>query len=393
VECFWTVNSYGYPNPFGNSRAQQVWETLLEYREFTNYTELKQYWAGPAAPRKLSSNAVESWKAAFEQFGLLHVPSGSGQVRFTPAGEQLVAAGTAGQVDDFNWIGLNLLLRYPLRGVPGRRPRDECHAGSDLLLYGFVLATMLDLGGELWWPELARVLCRVFKTADGPPAIERIRALRAGDVDVENLLSPVPDERGAFYNSLNQVIVQSGLNYQLIDRERGDPAYGEFAESQVRFWLTDDGRRAVTRALGGAPDECAGSTPLWTERLPRAYGSFADEKEYFAYLGEEVSLDPVEPMAQRPIRASIAGAATWILRAGEDVDVLDNGQVKGPVAVLCGLAVDDRVVLSSVPSTTFLVKDKQRVASEVTLSLRAAKPIIDWSPIQAILEEASDNGR
>ncbi|HMN15372.1 MAG TPA: hypothetical protein PKD55_23895, partial [Bellilinea sp.] len=147
---YWRVNSYGYPCYFSESeKSLEAWTTLLSFFDFAQYDALKQYWASPSAPRRLSSHAVESWKATFEEFGLLYVESGSNRITITPAGLQLREAAERNDQTEFAWIGLNLLLRYPLRGP--RRPKSEAHKDSDLLLYRFWYAALLDLDGYIWW--------------------------------------------------------------------------------------------------------------------------------------------------------------------------------------------------------------------------------------------------
>src|SRR6266849_2002543 len=88
---FWRVNSYGYPNPFSQeSKSQEAWFTFKTFCDHENapYSSLKAFWESKSAPRKLDSHAVESWKATFEEFGLLYVISRSNKVIVTPAGKQ-----------------------------------------------------------------------------------------------------------------------------------------------------------------------------------------------------------------------------------------------------------------------------------------------------------------
>src|ERR1044071_3433886 len=131
---FWRVNSYGYPNPFSSSqKAVQAWETFLSFFDFASYGKLKEFWESGAAGRLLDSHAVESWKATFEEFGLLYVLSRSDEIQITPAGLQFREAAEARNQDEFGWIGLSLLLRYPLHGPP--RARRGRQRDANLLLY------------------------------------------------------------------------------------------------------------------------------------------------------------------------------------------------------------------------------------------------------------------
>ena len=87
---YWRVNSYGYPCFFSDhEKSQEAWATLLTFFDFTDYEALKASWSKPGAPRQLSPHAVESWKATFEEFGILFVESRSNRITITPAGIQL----------------------------------------------------------------------------------------------------------------------------------------------------------------------------------------------------------------------------------------------------------------------------------------------------------------
>src|SRR5271170_1866447 len=138
TQDFWRVNSYGYPNPFNpETKSQEAWATFRSFCDHDNasYSALKTFWGSGGEHRKLDSHAVESWKATFEEFGLLYVISRSNKVSITPAGKQFYEAAAREHEDDLVWIGLNLLLRYPLRGPPRARSKSAAHEESNLLLY------------------------------------------------------------------------------------------------------------------------------------------------------------------------------------------------------------------------------------------------------------------
>src|SRR5947207_993183 len=102
---YWRVNSYGYPNPFSSSQnARQAWETFLSFFDFSSYRKLKEFWESGDAGRLLDSHAVESWKATFEEFGLLYVLSRTNEIQITPAGIQFREAAEARDQDEFGWI-------------------------------------------------------------------------------------------------------------------------------------------------------------------------------------------------------------------------------------------------------------------------------------------------
>jgi hypothetical protein len=243
---------------------------------------------------------------------------------------------------------------------------------------------MLDLGGEMWWPELKHVLSTVFRVDDAPAAVARIRALRAGNIDLADIPPPVPTERGKLYNSLNQVVVATGLNYELTDQARQDLPYPP-GEPQRRWWLTNRGRAVVTLALGGAMDECGGEPTSWIERMPRAPAPFGSEQEYFHYLGREVP-DTAEATTAFPARTVVGGQTVWILRVPAEVEVPDESHVVGPVGLLCRVAEQDRVVVTSNRARTYRVTAKTRNGADVALTVTPAKPILDWAPFAAVLE-------
>src|SRR5260370_8867458 len=132
TQDYWRVNSYGYPNPFiQESKSQEAWLTFKSFYDRDNgaYTALKEFWEFHR-PRKLDSHAVESWKATFEEFGLLYVISRSNKITITPAGKQFYEAAVQEHEDDFVWIGLNLLLRYPFQVTPRGPDKIPAHCAS-----------------------------------------------------------------------------------------------------------------------------------------------------------------------------------------------------------------------------------------------------------------------
>src|SRR5258707_795654 len=145
TQDFWRVNSYGYPNPFNlDAKSQEAWATFRSFHEHDNaaYSSLKQFWNSNSAPRRINSHTVESWKAAFEEFGLLYVISRSNIVTITPAGKQFLEAAVQQSESDFVWIGLNLLCRYPVQGPPRGRDKSAAHGKADVLLYRFLYSAM-----------------------------------------------------------------------------------------------------------------------------------------------------------------------------------------------------------------------------------------------------------
>lgn len=310
---------------------------------------------------------------------MVWVPSGSDQIRITPAGIQFRAAAEAGREEEFLWIGLSLLLRFPLRGP--RRAKGPLHASSDLLPYWFLFAGMRELHGYIWWTELTRVIAQVFRFDEAPAAIDSVRALRDGRAAVDDFPRVAATEEGAPYNSLNQVFVHAGLNSALITIDRIDSAY---TRHERKHWLRDDYVYLVDRALGSAikGTECDETADL-VRRMPRA-PTFGDEDAYFTYLGAEV---PAMPSATETATTIVMGGqVVRVLRVGRDCQRDGPTEISGSVTVLCALAREQRVILSDDLERSYLVEDKQRRAGGVTVRLRRARQISDSEVVRAVLE-------
>ncbi|CAI0965757.1 hypothetical protein [Serratia quinivorans] len=384
---FWRVNSYGYPCFFSDSeKSLEAWTTLLSFFDFTDYESLKNYWSSHLAPRRLSSHAVESWKATFEEFGILYVESRSNHITITPAGIQLREAAERDDRNEFAWIGLNLLLRYPLRGP--RRPKSDAHKDSDLLLYRFWYAALLDLDGYIWWTELERILCRVFLTNEATTAIEDVRTLRMNPELISQVDLPTAQRQGAFYNSLNQVAVHAGMNHLLLGGDDTECPYG-VAEPKRRHFIRHDWIGMVRKALSssGQSDQCAAGG-LAISRLPAAPG-FADEREYFDYLGAQVT-----PMATSVTSAlssvNLYGERVLFLSLNEHYRAIDDHTIAGAVASLCQLARGQRIILSHDEQWTYLVQDKELIDAQIVkIRLRRARPISNFQVIRMLQGEGN----
>ncbi len=376
----WRVASYGYPNPFVHeTKADLAWETLLSFFGERSYRALKRYWE--KHPRQLDSHATESWKSAFEEFGLLWVPAGSDRIEITPAGRQLRAAVDAGDEERFLWIGLSLLLRFPLRGP--RRPKGPLHQRSDLLPYWFLLAAMRELRDYLWWSELTRVIAQVFRVNDAVAAVDAVRALREGRVHIDDFPRAGVTERGAVYNDLNQVLVHASLNWVLMSKDHLASPYAP-PSPERKHWLRTDCRYIIDRSLAIAigATECDEATDL-VRRMPRA-PVFASEGDYFAYLGAEV---PAMPPAAAPVSTVVMGGEIVpILRVGDDCQREGASTISGSLESLCRLAREQRVILSDDLVRSYLVEDKQRRDGGVVVRLRRARQISDAEVVKAILE-------
>ncbi|MFL5962266.1 MAG: hypothetical protein ACJ757_05170 [Gaiellaceae bacterium] len=381
---YWLVNSYGYPSPFGSGKAVIAWNTFLSFAEFKSYDGLKAMWNGGRDGRRIDPHTVESWKATFEEFGLLYVLSGSDCIVITPAGHQLITAGSDGDRLQFGWVGLNALLRYPLRG--GRTARSPAYENSDLLLYWFFFAALRELGNHLWWSELERVLSTVFTRARGIEAVELIKQLRGGDVDIESIALPVERTSGAFYNSLNQVVVHASLNHLLLGKANDEAFYRDNPERH--HWILQDWLPIVDLALGGiGPDEDCLERRTLLDRLPSPPDLGGDEAGYFDYLGSSVPPIPTQSSSGAQLREIVfEGGTVAVLAEGVNYDTVTPTSIRGPILSLCKLAAGQRVILSGDLLFTYIVVDKQRSSGDaVEVTVRRARPITNPGPIQSLL--------
>ncbi len=381
---FWRVNSYSYPNPFSSApKALQAWITLASFRQVSSYSELKAYWASGSGGRRLDAHTVESWKATFEEFGLLYVMSRSDNIVITPAGRQFFEAADKGNSDDLVWIGLNLLLRYPLAGPP-RRSRGERYDESDLLLYWFLYGAMRELSNELWWPELERVLCYVFTTAEARTAVQSVAQLRAGARELSDFPEP-PVARGAFYNSLNQVIVHAGMHHVLFEGSNSEAFYST-AGGERHHWIAHDRLRLIDLALGGSAQavDCADSAS-YVARMPTAPDFIDHEESYFAYVGAAV-----KPLAEAALTTvetvPFEGGLVPLLRAGIHYQVSSSTTIEGPITALCRLSGGQRLILSHDHARSYIIDGKELVpGNKVRISVRRARPIVNAGPILDLL--------
>ncbi len=392
---FWRVNSYGYPNYFSSdSKAQEAWATFESFVDHHDsaYTDLKSYWASPNAPRRLDHHAVESWKATFEEFGLLYVISRSDHITVTPAGFQFYQAAQDKDEEAFVWTGINLLFRYPLQGPPPpRRPKSPAHGQSDLLVYRFLYSAMCDLGSYFWWTELERIFCRVFATREARPAFDAITTIRATPSHHSAYSLPVSNRKGAFYNSLNQVANHAGMNHLVLLQDNDSEHYGS-TESRRRHLINRRWMSLISTALGDSPRDDCRSSALYVDRLPTA-PRHVDEQAYFDYLGAEVPQLSSIAEAPSPRAIDLAGDTVFILNENVHYTTIDElaMKIQGLASTLCTLGRNQRVILSADLVWTYLVVGKELVGPDrVQLTLRRARPITNPDPIQQLLGE--DNG-
>jgi hypothetical protein len=392
TQDFWRVNSYGYPNPFNSdTKSQEAWATFRSFFSHDNaaYTSLKAFWASHTAPRKLDGHAVESWKATFEEFGLLYVISRSNTITITPAGKQFYEAAEQQSAEDFIWIAINLLFRYPVQGPPRSRAKSAAHGQADILPYRFLYSAMRDLGDYFWWTELERIFCRVFSTSEAQAAVDAVRKIRTTPSELAEFPLPVDKRKGAFYNSLNQVANHAGLNHLVLIQDDESEHYGS-SESRRRHLINRDYLSLVNAALGDSTTatDCGGSA-MYVDRLPTA-PSFIDEQSYFDYLGAPVPSLVAAGTAEEPQAVLLAGDTVFILKLGDHFEPVSANalerSIQGKTLVLCRIARNHMVILSTDLSWTYRVVGKDLTGpNTVRLSLRRARPISNIEPIQKLL--------
>lgn len=379
---FWTVASYGYPNPFGDDNAKLSWEIFNSFVNQSSYQSVKDFWQSPENIRKLDHAAVESRKASFEEFGLLYVLNGSDNIVLTPGGQQLLAAAAAADEREFAWIGINLLFRFPLCGPPRRMNSSR---QANFLVYWFLWAALFDLDDHLLWPEFERVICLVQNQAEALEAVTKVRALRASPNSIESLPLPVANRAGKFYNSLNQVMVHASLYYQLFGSTKVSDPYGSGANVR-HHGVVREFRDIVQLALGsgasGASLDCE-QTGQFVSRIPSP-PEFTNEIEYFSYLGASVpSMASASASTNNPVPSLPMGLdSAPILTENHHYRLDAAGTITGDISTLCRLGRKQRVILSHDLKFTYKVQDKRRTADgHIELVVSKSKPIVSADPI------------
>jgi hypothetical protein len=379
---FWLINSYGYPSPFGSKFAIKAWEVFCSFCQYGSYQKLKEHWNSKAGKDRISPHGIESWKATLEEFGLVYVLSRTNEIVVTPGGQRLKEAGEKGDELEFAKVGVTLLLRYPLAGPP-RRKRGKKQDSSDILLYWFIYACMLELGGFLYRSEIDFILSRVFYSVDIPDAINIIQKLRSGEVNYEDVRKEFAIASNSFYNTMNQVIVHASMNYLLWDSK--DSQRG--GSKDVKYSFKEDIQKLVTDSMGGAigrPD-CEEAASFLT-RMPSA-PKITDEKEYFEYLGA-----PVTPLVE--LNSNLAAIPFnykeySVLKEGTHYTIVDSSTIRGNINQLCKVAVKQKVILSHNLEFSYIIEAKVRRADgEIDVKVRSARPITNQAVLTQYLEDS-----
>jgi len=386
TDDFWRVNSYGYPNPFSDQpNSVQAWETFRVFGDYGSYSKLKEYWSNGQGPRYLAPHTVESWKAAFEEYGLISVLSGSDELKLTPAGMQFREAGESKRKLDLGWIGLNLLLRYPLRGP--RRPRSPLFGESDLLLYWGFYAMLRELHNYVWWTEITHVMSKVFNVNEVEQAVNNIANLRASTIQLD--VFPVPnDTRGAYYNSINQVIVHAGMYYLLLHKKTEESIYGT---REPRISIQGEWQPFIDLALGNTATggECLDQSQF-ISRIPKAPDFRGDEIAYFDYMGASVGPLHNRPDIDIPSMNTPAGSVS-VMTVGTHYTRTSPTTIRGTISQLCRLSRNQRVILSDDLRNSYIIVDKARTGhNEITVTTRQARRITNPSVIQQYIRTNDD---
>lgn len=386
---YWKVNSYGYPNPFSDAaNPKGATEVLDAFLAETSYGKVKEQFA-VGKPRSLDHAAVESWKATFEEFGILYVITGDDEVVVTPGGRQLLDARDAGDVKEFARVGVGLLIRYPLRGQRASRSGLE---SSDLLIHRAVLAAMLDLGGEIWRPEIAYILSGATSRAALAAAVTTVAGIRDGeDLDILAYEPPESLTSKNFYNMINQVFVHSGMNGLLLSNTTSDARFSDptvpgfnFTSSRRVEHVLESAQPMIEEALGGGGAiDCVGNAGSFVERLPAA-PVFESEEDYFEYAGAAVQEGNADGVG--PVSATLDGELVWILKEKEDYELAGEAIV-GPSSKLCAISLGQRLILSHDLERTRLVDAKVLTGDgRIELMVHEARKISDPSAVITVLD-------
>ncbi|MHC2993874.1 hypothetical protein OB13_20680, partial [Pontibacter sp. HJ8] len=347
------------------------------------YKLLKEHWTSKEASNIISPHGIESWKATFEEFGLLYVLSRTDEIIITDGGQKLKDAGENGKQLDFAKAGVSLLLRYPLTGPP-RRKRGKAQDESDILPYWFLYASMLELGGYLYRSEIDLILSRVFNIAQIPTTIELIRKLRSGEENLNSIRETNTISTPAFYNTMNMIVVHASMNYLLWKKE--DVIYSGVKD--IKYTFPKDMQALVTDSMGGVigNPECEEDSSF-LERMPSA-PAFVDEKEYFKFLAAPLSLEP--KFSESSTSTPFKFGEYLILKEGIHYTYIDGLTIKGTINTLCRVAVQQRVILNHNVSYTYIVLGKRRSSDgQIIVDLRSARPITNKEALKPYLEDSN----
>jgi hypothetical protein len=388
---FWRVNSYSYPSFFSdNAKAEEAWEVLSSFLEYEEYDKLKEFWTSPKAPRRLSPQALESWKATFEECGFLYVISRSNKVTITPAGKNLFEFANVENKNEFVWTGLNLLLRYPLKGP--RKPRNAYQGNSDLFLYRFLFSALIELDNYIWWSELERILCRVFRTEDASSAIEEIRELRKVPSRLLDIELPVFQRKGAFYNSLNQVANHASMNHLILETNKVHSPYSDFStdEANKRISIRPEWLGLIKKALIAENTKTlCHSSGSYINALPSC-PMFANEADFFNFIGAK-TLTYDESHNQTLIAIEFNGEQVHYLIEKEHYTKVNPNKIIGQQNTLCQLSKGQRIILSSNEKWTYFVLNKTvRDHLSVEVTIRRGRPISNFNLLKDMIENTND---
>lgn len=383
----WLVNSYGYPNPFGSSKAILAWRILLTFAENHSLSQLKIAWQNGTYDKMMSASGIGSWKASFEEFGLLYVETRTDLINITPNGKRFIEAGKANDEQGLFEYGIASLLRYPLKGPPSppRPSRGVEHKNSDILPYWLLYAMMLELDGRLYRKEIDNIISRIFSLSEVEEAVTLIRKLRAGELDYSITMNERElASHGKFYNTMNQIVVHASMNY-LVWNQDVTP-YPHTNENTKVYTFVADKKDYIIQQMGGLAGgfECE-EKPSFLARVPEA-PAISSELDYFAYLGmNQITTGNV---VKDPLVKLFNGTNYSLLVSDVNYKYVGPLEISGTISQLCRLSIGQDLVLSHDTEKWLYKVDKKIRKADGTISiiLRTGKPILNKNIIKSLFD-------
>ena len=272
----WYTSFLGYPNFLksegrGHEQASSFLTMADAAVEGLSYTQVKALF-----PR-LDSAAVETKKAAFQEFGLLYVVPRSDRISVTPLGQQIRALCAEGPVAEPTRSHILVALsrgvaRYQFNSplpVGGNRYRQRAQS-SDVLPYLSTYYLMMKLDGFLTASELRGALFGLQFMSD-------LRALESGIRERRSRGEPFDDVRGLPTNEGTAAnlkiyfLSHVSLDMELMATREDDSVYG-FAEQVTE--LKHAGFETLESVLALEWPDWRDDSPVPPE--PRDYTSIDD---------------------------------------------------------------------------------------------------------------------
>ncbi|GAB5493707.1 MAG: hypothetical protein Phog2KO_39220 [Phototrophicaceae bacterium] len=369
----WIVNSYGYPHFFlEDQRSKNAAKICRTFFRHNSYNHIKH----ELTP--LSQSAVESWKAAFEEFGLFYVPYGEDRVVHLPLGRQMLDATDQNEREKFIWFAMNGLSKYRFNNPhPVRRTRFSFE-NSDVHPYWALWEAMRKLDNYIYWDEFSKLLATVMHWNQLPGIISSIQECRKQPKLMERY--QLSNQLGTrdLQNILMQVMKHGSVAYDIITKER-EVMYGKI---QNKYYINPKYLHLFDEILGISmfPSECefSNNTPF-EERILRYQGPIKEVEYFEGYLGARVDTDlPHIRTIQKELRAVDLGNENVSLIEVSETIIRSGLEVQGPSSELCTLRLNQRVIVSDDLTRTYIILSKfVNLDGIVTIKLRGARRIVD----------------